>query len=109
VSEYTSGPWQWIQNETEQGLDGDSQLVSKSGEAILTLGDCYPNGGEPNSANACLIAVAPDLLNSLNSLLLAYEKLRIDEWSRPRDQWDEESDGEALQAIELIAKIRGES
>ena len=59
----TPGPWYWDFNE--------ETLKSESGETILTMGDCYPDGGEPNQANASLITAAPDLLDALELLDLS--------------------------------------
>lgn len=75
ISGHTPGPWKWMRNDTESGLDGDSPLMSQSGERVLQLGDCYPSGGEPNAANANLIAAAPELLEALENLLWHAEQL----------------------------------
>lgn len=64
MNTYTPGPWKWMRNEKEEGLDEDSSLVSETHGCVMHLGDCYPNGGQPNEADARLIAASPDLYES---------------------------------------------
>jgi hypothetical protein len=57
MSKHTPGPWVWDFNQ--------ETLTGNAGENVMSLGDCYPDGGEPNEADANLIAAAPDLLEAL--------------------------------------------
>ena len=62
MSKHTPGPWIW-------NPEDDECLMGKGGAHVMTLGDCYPNGGGPSEHDANIIAAAPDLLESLESLL----------------------------------------
>jgi hypothetical protein len=109
MSKHTPGPWKWMRNETEPGLDGDSPLVSESGESILQLGDCYQNGGEPNAANANLIAAAPDLLEALELLLVDAENLDGNlesEFGSSKRKWESPYTFDIARAA--IARAKGE-
>jgi len=65
VSGHTPGPWEWKphgEGYTDYGLYGPN------GEEIADDGSAwgeYKQAIDPNGANACLIAAAPDLLEAL--------------------------------------------
>ena len=85
MSKHTPGPWE-VLNETEvfTGLGADSgdgvKSLPSDGWMIADCGDCVTFteigpaelGRDLRKANARLIAAAPDLLQALEGLLLAY-------------------------------------
>lgn len=66
MSKHTPGPWVYDRNqETFTGADG---------KEVMTLGDCWPFGGDPNEWDAALIVASPDLLESLEGIIQAMRR-----------------------------------
>lgn len=95
MSHHTPGPWVYDKNqETFTGADGSS---------VMTLGDCWPQGGDPNDWDAKLIVAAPDLLDALERITTVYAEEMYSERS-----CEEKDLREVMAARAAIAKARGD-
>ena len=91
MSKHTPGPWAYDRNqETLTGADGAH---------VMTLGDCWPQGGNPNEWDAALIAAAPDLLEALEGMMSCFDDGVGEHWSAK----------ELDAARAAIARAKGES
>jgi hypothetical protein len=76
MSEHTPGPWRRSGANTVHGADCIVAFVGTSDEEVRRV------GGERQSADARLIAAAPDLLAALEDLLPYLEDCRMDKKAR---------------------------
>lgn len=96
---HTKGPWVYDKNqETLTGADGSR---------VLTLGDCYPNGGDPNEWDAMLIEAAPDLLEVLEERIALLDKMRSTKMTIHSDYFGQSIHENEQKMRAAIAKAKG--
>ena len=92
MSEYTKGPWRVLKNEL-----GHEFIEASNGDIVSPL---------RSSADARLIAAAPDLLEALEAFLNWYVHFVN---SGDAGFWDPEKDDIVIKARSALSKAKGET
>lgn len=106
---FTPGPWECKQVPTSSGRAfriGKDAMLEPGPRGCCIIYDDYGHGTNERSANAALIAAAPDLYAALDELLDSFVEDLMEVGYSEADLVDYET---VVKARAAIAKARGES